>query len=54
MSVAVVPHLAWVGASGVGILGPDLSPAQAVWLFLTVSVFLHVMGLEEPVGCYQE
>ena len=37
-----------------GTLDPDVSPAQAVWLFLAVDVCLHVPGLEEPGGCYQE
>lgn len=47
-------HLAWVGAGSLGTLHPDLSPAQAIWLFLAVSVCCHVKGLEEPGGGYQE
>lgn len=43
-----------VGAANLGDPRPETSPAQPVWLYLAVSVDLHVKALGEPRGHYQE
>lgn len=37
-----------------GLPHPEISPSQAVWFFLVVSVYLQVKALREPRGQYQE